>query len=174
MNDAEVNNKFFRAEKTGKPNDDRKVLLAGGLMAIIILLAYPLVDEMFDKYLAPRPFVEALVKVKRVQGKAEPFILYDADATQNVKGTWIASVYTVDPNGTKTRVGSRRGDGAYTDREDKPKLWSWEAFFDNEQGYAAPNIPTEPFQVCVRYDVYTSDSNTHDRSPNFCSETFIP
>lgn len=165
---------LFRAEKTTKENDDRKVLLWGAIGTLILLLTYPLIDRIYDEYLAPRPFVSATVEMVRVIGKNEPTILYDADATQPVKGEWIASIFTVAPNGVETRIASRRGNGAYTDRIDETRIWTWEAFFDNELGVDVPPVPEVPFRVCVRYDVYSSDSEVHDETPNFCSEIYEP
>jgi hypothetical protein len=99
-----------------------------------------------------------------------PLIEYDADATQLVEGTWIASVRL--PDGS--RLGTRRGAGAYTDRVDDPKIWSWLAFFDDEKGTLPPMVPTEPFVVCVRYIATTRDAGITDDTPSFCSPVYYP
>lgn len=167
-------NEFWRAEKKSRSEDDRKVLLIGAIGTIFLLLFYPMIGKVYDEYFAPRPFVSATVEVVQPLGRIEPLVLYDADATQNVKGEWIASVYSQEPNGTRERLFSRRGPGSYTDRIDEAKLWTWDAFFDVEDGTPSPEIPKVPFVICVRYDVYASDSNIHDQSPKFCSKPFTP
>lgn len=48
------------------------------------------------------------------------------------------------------------------------------AFFDNEQNVDSPDVPEQPFHICVRYDVEARDSGVNDISEKFCSEVFDP
>lgn len=159
-----------RAEKTGTLKDDLRVMIAGVLFCIFLLLMQPFVFRVHDYYWAERPFVTATVQVVGVLDSKIPMVKYDADASQNVNGTWIASIHYEDGS----RITSRRGEGSYNTHEDEPKIWTWAAFFDNEQNIDSPDVPDRPFVVCVRYDVEARDSGVDDQSPKFCSETFYP
>lgn len=161
----------LRVEKSGNRNkDDVRVMIAGTLFCIFMILMQPFAFKTYDYFWADRPFVNATVEIIGVEGSDIPLIKYDADATQNVSGKWIASIH--QENGE--RVTSRRGDGSYNSREDEPKLWTWAAFFDNEQDVSTPDVPDIPFFVCVRYDVEASDSGVDDQGPKFCSEVYDP
>jgi hypothetical protein len=168
-----MNNKqsfSLRAEKTGTFKDDLRVMIAGTLFCIFMIFMQPFIFKVYDYYWADRPFVTATVQVVGVSGSDIPLIKYDADATQNVTGKWIASIHYEDGS----RITSRRGDGSYHSRTDDPKLWTWAAFFDNEQNIDSPEVPNRPFKVCVRYDVEARDSGVDDQTEKFCSDVFDP
>ncbi|ANJ20877.1 hypothetical protein RDp07_gp66 [Roseobacter phage RD-1410Ws-07] len=133
----------------------------------------PFVFRVYDYFWADRPFITATVEIVHVEGSDIPMINYDADATQLVSGTWIASIYEVH-DGEATRITSRRGPGSYHNRMDEPRLWTWAAFFDNEQDVSTPDVPNDVFMVCVRYDVEASDSGVSDQTPKFCSRPYDP
>lgn len=159
-----------RAEKTGTFRDDLRVMMAGVLFCIFMILMQPFIFRVYDYFWAERPFVTATVQIVGVAGSDIPMIKYDADATQNVSGTWIASIHHEDGS----RITSRRGPGSYHDREDDPKFWTWAAFFDNEQDVTSPDVPITPFKICVRYDVEARDSGVDDQTEKFCSDVFDP
>lgn len=163
----------LRVEKTNKNDDDFRVLMAGSLFLIFIILMQPIVMKAYDVWFAERPFVSATVEILAVEGSDIPVILYDADATQNVKGQWIASIYHLE-NGTEARVTSRRGQGSYNTNVDNPRVWTWSAWFDNETDTGAPEVPTNPFKVCVTYVVNSSRSGIEDQTPSFCSSYYDP
>lgn len=169
-----MTNMSIRAEKTSRNKDDLRVMIAGTLFCIFMILVQPLVFRAYDLFYAERPFISATVEVVYVSDEVDPMIKYDADATQPASGTWIASIYLVTANGETIRQYSRRGTGNYTDIEDEPRLWSWNAFFDNEQDFEAPPVPKETFKVCVRYSVAANDSGITDESPYYCSEPYDP
>jgi len=160
----------IRAEKTGTLKDDLRVMIAGILILIFLILMQPFGFRVYDYFWAERPFVTATVQIIGVEGSDIPLIRYDADATQNVSGTWIASIHYEDGS----RITSRRGDGSYHTLEDDPKLWTWAAFFDNEQNIDSPDVPNRPFRVCVRYDVKARDSGINDQTEKFCSDIYDP
>lgn len=157
----------LRVEKTTRNRDDVRVLIAGTLFCIFMLLVQNGYSKFHDAFLTPRPFVTASVEIYHVNDDLPPLIKYDADANQPVSGVWIATVYSADG----TRLNSRRGNGNYNDFEDDPKFWAWTAWFDNEQSDPPP-IPAQPFYVCVRYDVTANDSGVDDSSKPYCSGVY--
>lgn len=168
-----INNKdtfTIRADKTGTHKDDLRVLLAGTAICILFLVAQPFIIRIHDQHFAERPFVTATVEIIGVDHGGLPIISYDADATQNVSGIWIASIRYAD----ESRITSRRGNGSYNNKEDSPENWPWVSFFDNEQNVDSPEVPNRPFKICVRYDVNASDSGVNDQTEKYCSETFDP
>lgn len=163
-------NKLFRAHKTSHNRDDFKVLMVGLVVAILILISFPMFGVFYDRNLAERPFVTATVGIVRSDDYENPMLLYDADAKQHVTATWIAIIRDTKGN----RLETRRGVGDYVVREDSPRLWTWEAFFDNELGGVSPRVPKQPFMVCLRYTSRTVDTNTDDETPEVCSKVFYP
>ena len=164
----------LRVPKSTKNKDDLRVLIAGVLSCIFLLLAQRPVFWLQDYFYAERPIISATVKIHHYKGRTNPMILYDADALQAVRGDWIATIYAVKFD---TRLDSRRGSGNYAplNIEDDASYWTWKAFFDNEkEEYQPPSVPDEPFYVCVRYDVFTTDSQFHEVTEDFCSEPFDP
>lgn len=160
----------IRVEKSGNRNkDDLRVLLAGIIICVMMIFGQNTYLFLEDKFFAERPFITATLEIVHVDEEVEPFILYDADPNQNVTGTWVASVYKADG----TRLTSRRGQGNYLYADDEPNFWAWAAWFDNEQS-DPPAIPTEPFYVCVRYDVTANDSGVDDSGDVFCSNVYDP
>lgn len=170
------NMKFsMRAEKTTRNKDDLRVIIAGTLFCIFMIMMQKPIYWMYDSVYAERPMISATVEVKAIAGRERPMIAYDADARQNVRGTWVASVYEAE--GDQARLFSRRGDGNYDSQtiSDEPQLWTWGSFFDNENAdYVIPPVPDRPFIVCVRYDVLAVDSNFNETTNNYCSEPFDP
>lgn len=166
--------KMFRAEKSTRNRDDFKVLMMGSMFTIILMLTIPLLDRVYDTTIATRPFVEATVEIVHSPDHQKPLILYNADATQSVTGTWIASVYDHGGN----RLDSRRGQGSYErpvrEGGDEPKFWTWDAFFETELGIPAPKVPSRPFYVCVRYVVVSARSGVTDSTENYCSNMHHP
>lgn len=162
--------KVFRAAKTTKNRDDFKVLMVGLMIGILMLTLFPVMGKVYDKAIAERPFLTATVEIVQTDDYERPMLLYDADPKQHVQATWIAIIR--DANGV--RLETRRGDGDYVVREDSPRLWTWEAFFDNESGGLAPRVPEQPFMVCLRYTSRTVDSDTVDETPEICSKVFYP
>jgi hypothetical protein len=160
----------FRAEKTTQNKDDNRVLLAGSVIAIFLMMFVPKIAIIYDNFWATRPFITATVEVKMVEGEDRPMILYDADATQYADATWIASIRGAD----EKQMFTIRGQGSYSPELDKPRLWKWSAWFDNESGNAPPVVPEVPFKVCVRYVSIARDSGVSDESPVTCSELFFP
>jgi hypothetical protein len=162
--------KVFRAEKTTRNRDDFKVLVSGSLIMILMLLTFPLIGRVYDSTLATRPFVTATVEVVQTDDYKLPMILYDADATQLVTARWIRIVR----DGDDSRLGTRRGESDYSAKEDNPRLWTWEAFFNDGTGIAAPPVPTQPFKVCIMYISTTVDTGISDETPETCSKVFYP
>jgi hypothetical protein len=160
----------MRAEKTNTVRDDFRVAIAGILFCILLLLGQNWVLYIYDKIWAERPFVEAELTIYQVQGRERPMLFYDADATQPVDGIWVASIYAASD---QSRLQTRRGDGSYNANVDDPKLWTWQGFFDNEVS-DTPDVPNEPFYICLRYIVETRDSGVDDEGPSFCSVVFDP
>ena len=158
---------MVRAEKTTKNRDDFRVLIASTLFAILLIVANPFVMRMWDTLVAERPFITASLEIVQKEND-EPYILYDADATEPVDGVWIASM--VDEFGSQ--LTTRRGNGSYNDSFDRPRIWTWFAFFDNDKGLNSPVVPNVPFKVCVRYIVTARDSGASDESPTYCSQLF--
>lgn len=159
----------LRAEKTTKNRDDLRVMIAGLVFCILLIMMQTVYSKVYDILWAERPFVTATIELVFVSPDLPPLVKYDADANQDASGTWIASVYTADG----TRLNSRRGEGNYNNFQDDPKYWSWGAWFDNEQS-DPPAVPNEPFYVCVRYDVVAKDSGVGDNSDKFCSNVYDP
>lgn len=160
----------MRVDKTTRNADDFRVLLAGAIMAIIIMLVQPLTVKFWDGFVAGRPFVTATVEIVYDQDAQQVKVLYDADAKQPTDAVWIGLIYGEDGE----RIFTRRGDGAYTTKEDNPRLWSWEAFWDNEKGLAPPAIPTVAFKICLRYISTARRSGILDETPEACSKMFYP
>jgi hypothetical protein len=171
MNNSPEHSKVFRAEKTTKNRDDFKVLMVGLMIGIFLLLVLPVYQQVNDQYVRERPFVRATVKVVQTKNYERPMILYDADSTlKSVQGTWIATIH--DTNGN--RIATRRGTGNYTNKEDNPRLWTWTAFFEQTDGAETPDVPEQPFYVCVRYVAVTLTTSVVDDSPDYCSVIYHP
>lgn len=160
----------LRVEKTNTTRDDLRVMISGVLVCIFLIMVQPFVFLLYDSIWAQRPFVTASVAIYHVEGRENPMLLYDADATQAVDGIWIASIYAASDD---ARMDSRRGSGSYNSTVDEGRLWTWQAFFDNEVAQP-PQVPTEPFYICVRYIVEARDSGADDESPPNCSITYDP
>lgn len=158
----------LRAEKTTRNKDDFRVLMAGTMFAILLMTVGPTISKLWDLGISTRPYVSATLQI--VPHEGEPQILYDADANQEVDGTWVASM--VDDRGAQ--LVTRRGEGSYSEKIDDPRLWTWFAFFDNDRGLNSPGVPNVPFKVCVRYIVAARDSGITDESPEYCSQLFDP
>lgn len=165
-----LHNKIFRAEKTTRNRDDFRVLLVGSLVTIAMMLVVPLISQFHDYALADRPFVTATVEVVESDQYERPMLLYDADAKQPTDATWIAIIRDADG----IRLSTRRGQGSYEVKKDEPRLWTWAAFFDTETGSPLPEVPNQPFQVCLRYVSIAQDSGVHDETPEDCSSIFYP
>lgn len=163
-------NKVFRAEKTTKNRDDFKVLMVGLMLGIFLILLLPVATRWYDTAFIDRPFVKATVEIIQTEDHDKPMILYDADAVKSVKASWTATIR----NQKGVRLGSRRGYGNYSDVLDNPRLWTWAAFFDSEDGVPPPAIPLTPFKICVRYTAVTLDTEISDESPEYCSLVFHP
>ncbi|CBX88005.1 hypothetical protein [Roseovarius Plymouth podovirus 1] len=160
----------LRVEKSGNKNkDDLRVMIAGVILCVMMIFGQTAYQKVYDEFFAPRPFITATVELVHVDPDLPPLIKYDADPNQHVEGVWVASVYTSDG----TRLTSRRGMGHYNLAEDDPKFWAWTAWFDNEQS-DPPLVPNEPFYVCVRYQVHTTDSGVDDSTGPFCSNVYDP
>jgi len=159
----------IRAEKTHTIKDDFRVIIAGVVFCILLLMFQSTVMRLYDTYIAERPFISATLSIVHVNEDLPPLIQYDADPIEPVAGTWIAKIY--DENGI--RQNSRRGEGIYVVQEDDPNYWSWSAFFDNENS-DPPTIPDFPFYICVRYSVTTQDTGVLDETENFCSNLYDP
>ena len=158
----------IRAEKSGNKNkDDLRVMIAGVLLCVLFLFGQVAYNKIYDEFFAPRPFITATVEIIHVGNGLPPLIKYDADPNQNVSGTWVSSVYLADG----TRQSSRRGYGNYVVMDDSPKLWAWSSWFDNEQS-DPPEIPDEPFYVCVMYQVEATDSEVDDSTEEYCSNVY--
>lgn len=161
-----------RAEKTTKNQDDFRVMIAGVVFCIFLILAQPFGLKVYDTYIAGRPFITATLEVKYVIGRDEPMVMYDADAVKAVNGIWTASIYIMHEN-EWVRYASRRGEGSYSSIEDEPRLWTWSAFFDNGQD-KAPLVPSEIFRLCVNYDVTTNSTEVNDQTLEYCSPPYNP
>lgn len=159
----------LRAEKTTRNRDDFRVLMAGTVFAIFIMVFTPSIMQIWDHFVAPRPFVTSTLKIEK-SATGTPFVMYDADAIKEVDGVWIASL--VDGDGQQLMT--RRGNGSYNDDVDFPRPWTWFAFFDNDKGLDSPGVPDVPFKVCVRYIVSARDSGVTDETPTYCSNLFDP
>lgn len=159
---------IIRVNKTNQNADDSRVLLVGALITIGLMVFTPKVQWASHYFLVDRPFVSATLKVVNVVGRESPVILYDADASINVDATWIGTIHSEDG----TRLFTTRGSGSYTTLEDVYKPWLWESWFDNEAGGRIPDVPDEPFYVCVRYDAKTRETLVADESPEFCSNLY--
>lgn len=158
----------FRVEKSGNKNkDDLRVMIAGVIICVMMIFGQTAYNKIHDQFFAPRPFITALVELVHVNPELPPLVRYDAEPLQDVSGTWVASVYSVGG----TRLSTRRGTGNYTVLDDEPRLWAWSAWFDNEQS-DPPEIPDEPFYVCVRYQVTANDSGILDGTPKYCSNVY--
>lgn len=155
----------LRAEKTTQNRDDMRTLLFGIMASILIMFSAPLAQRYFDIYVLDRPLVRATLELQQFPDNGI-VISYDADAVKPVDATWIASVYLESGK----RISSRRGEGAYSDTIDGPRLWSWSAFFGQEDGTPAPPVPVVPFYICVRYIATTRDTGVSDDSGLFCSD----
>ena len=162
--------KVFRAERTTQNRDDFKVLIIGLMIGIVMLLVFPMVGPVGDKYFKERPFIRATVEVIQTYNYERPMLLYDADAVLLVEATWIAIIRDADDN----RLATRRGTGNYSTDEDNPRLWTWAAFFDQSDGTEPPPTPVQPFKVCVRYISVTIDTRVSDETPETCSLIFNP
>jgi hypothetical protein len=160
----------MRVDKTTRNADDFRVLMAGAIIAIIIMLVQPLTVKFWDGFVAGRPFVTATVEVIFDEEAQEVKVLYDADAKQATDAVWIATIYADKGD----RLFSRRGNGSYSTKIDNPKLWTWSAFWDNEKGLDPPEIPDEAFAICLRYISTARRSGILDETPEVCSETFYP
>lgn len=163
----------LRAEKTTRNRDDLRVMIVGVLFCIFLIVAQPFFFRMYDTFVAERPFVRAIVQVYYVEGREKPMILYDADATQPVRGEWRATLHSFVKD--DARIATRRGQGSYTDKEDVGKLWTWGAWFESDSEFGPPAVPNEIFRACVHYEVSTQDSQTYDESEEpFCSDWYDP
>lgn len=157
-----------RVEKSGNKNkDDLRVMIAGVFACILFLFGQTAYEKLYDQFYADRPFITATLKLVHVNNQLDPLIEYDADPIQNVSGMWIGSVYTAKG----VRLASRRGEGNYLVKDDEPRLWAWDAWFDNEHT-DPPAIPAEPFYICVRYVVEANDSGVDDSTDKFCSAVY--
>ena len=163
-------NKVFRACKTTKNRDDFKVLMVGLMIGIFMLLTIPVAQQMYDKRITPRPFVQATIEIIQTEDYSRPMILYDADAVKPVEATWIAIIRDAKDQ----RLETRRGTGNYSPTEDNPRLWTWKAFFDGNEFLLTPEVPQQPFKICLRYISVTIDTKVSDESPEKCSLLFHP
>lgn len=161
---------LIRAQKTTRNYDDFKVMVVGSLIALMMMLIFPVLGQGYDKYLAERPFITATVQIIQTDDYERPMVLYDADAKQPANATWVAVIRDIKGQ----RLESRRGNGNYSVREDNPRLWTWAAFFDNESGIAPPTVPHQPFKVCLQYYSKTRDTGIEDETPEVCSLVFYP
>lgn len=165
---------MLRAEKTTQNHDDFKVLLVGCVVALILLTVIPLISRWVDLYLTHRPFVVAqTLELVPVKGSDIPGILYDADASVNVDSTWVASIEV--PDETQGPIYLISGHASYSiHKDDKAKLWTWQAWFDDGMGVKPPAVPDEPFQVCVRYVSVAKATLVSDETPKKCSPIYDP
>lgn len=162
---------YIRSEKTTPNEDAFKTLLVGSILAIVVLLGMPQLSRGLDLYFLDRPVVRAsTLEIHRGIDGEGIYIAYDADAAKPVTAIWIASMY--DAEGS--RLASRRGEGAYNDAVDSAKFWTWDAWFDQEDGTPPPFVPDRPFKLCVRYIAVTLDTRITDDSGQFCSPIFDP
>lgn len=165
---------MLRAEKTTQNHDDFKVLLVGCVVALILLTVIPMISRGVDLYLTHRPFVVAqTLELVPVEGSDIPGIFYDADASVNVDTTWVASIETSDE--TEGPLYLISGHASYSiHKDDKAKLWTWQAWFDDGMGVKAPTVPDEPFMVCVRYVSVSKTTLVPDETPKKCSPIYDP
>jgi len=165
---------MLRAEKTTQNHDDFKVLLVGCVIALVMLTVIPMITRVIDLYFTDRPFVVAeTLELVPVEDSDTPGILYDADAIVNVDATWVASIETDDEIDGPLYLIS--GGASYSiHRDDKPKVWTWQAWFDDGMGVKPPAVPTEPFRVCVRYVSVTKATKVADETPKKCSPLYDP
>ena len=164
----------LRAKKTTQNHDDFRVLLVGCVVALILLMVIPLISRGVDLYLTHRSFVVAqTLELVPVEGSDIPGILYDADASVNVDTTWVASIETGhDEKGPLYLISGR---ASYSiDKDDKAKVWTWQAWFDDGMGVKAPAVPSEPFKVCVRYVSVAKATSVPDETPKKCSPIYDP
>lgn len=165
---------MLRAEKTSQNHDDFKVLMAGVIVALLLMTLVPMITRGWDLYLAPRPFVQAsTIQLVPDQESNTPGVLYDADANRSVDATWVATIETGDEKDGPLFLVS--GHGSYSVKaEDEPKLWTWASWFDNGVGSRIPNVPTKPFVICVRYISVAKGTEVTDESPKYCSKLYDP
>lgn len=107
----------------------------------------------------------------------EVAIFYEPDMRYNQHAVWRAIIFTEDGF-----VAERYGTGNYfTDRASAG--WTWQAFMTGARSrdslssadpvLSAPEVPDEPFRVCVEY-IYDRSFAKDLVSRQFCSNTFDP
>jgi hypothetical protein len=164
----------FRAEKTSTNRDDLRVLLIGTIISVLMMTIIPFAQAYYDVHYATRPFVSAqTIEIVPVNGSEFPMIKYDADANQAVDATWIATTEFPDDD-KHGPINLRSGPGSYSIKEDGPKMWTWDSWFDDGKSSIIPEVPNFPFKVCVRYVSVSKRSNVTDESPRYCSKIYNP
>lgn len=161
---------YIRADKSTPNEDALRTLIAGVILSILIMVGVPHAQRYWDVYLLDRPVVRASLEVVRGKDTGGIYIRYDADAIKPVTAQWIGSMHTL----SDTRVATRSGRGFYNADIDLPKAWTWDAWWDQEDGTPAPAVPDFPFTVCIRYISETIDTRVVDDSGLFCSPAFDP
>lgn len=167
------------ARKHRRDSDDLKVLFIGVCIYIMMTLTGPIILDQWDRYFAHRPFIVASVEVippsaensdTHVGHENAPRIIYRTFTHQQIDATWIASIFSVNGD----RLAARRGHGSYPKQPPDNHIWTWDAFFENEYATGAPDVPKQPFRVCVRYIAEARDSGVQDETPIYCSSIYDP
>ena len=153
-----------------KDSDDLKVLFIGVCIYIMMSITGPVLLNMWDRHVAPRPFIYAELELLRLSDDDRVWLDYHTETHQPVDAVWIASIFDENDH----RLYQRRGFGNYPKRPVNQDLWSWDAFFENEYATKAPPVPNVPFRVCVRYLAEARDSGVKDETPVYCSQLFDP
>lgn len=152
---------MVRIEKSTPNANASRTLLAGAIVALLILVGLDPALRLYDEYLRPTPWISADVRVVTPQ-EGKPLVGYTVDTKTNISGRWKAWVQ--NEAGVRRCGGSGQGD--YAARHGEEKVWDWAAWLGTDCA-----VPTTPFRLCVSYAVTTPRGAKGNFGP-FCSELY--
>lgn len=148
---------MIRTSKRTSEKATVHTLLAGLILAVVILFAFDPARRLFEHHILGHPWLEATIDLSP-SPDGSPDVVYGVKAKTTVSGDWRVWTETADGR----RICSQDGPADY-EKSQPVEIWSWEGWYIN-----GCDVPKEPYSVCIRYSISTP-AWARDVSRPFCS-----
>lgn len=161
--------KVQRRKADGSRRDVLMPVLFALPVTLLIILAVPSLQRIYDTYFREGPWVVTEVSISEVMGdNGNPMILYNAVGITCTKGSYSAWI----ENDKGSRLEDGHEDGfTYCPHNRQPKLWKLSSWLGNDKVIVPKD---QPFRVCVSYSTVTVVTGVSRQSGPYCSDLRYP
>ena len=148
---------MIRTSKSTSEKATVHTLLAGLIVAVVILFAFDPARRLFEHRILGRPWLKATIALSP-SPDSSPDVIYRVEARTRVNADWRVWTETADGR----RICSQEGPAHY-ERNQPVEIWSWDSWYIN-----GCDVPKEPYRICIRY-IISTPIWARDVSRPFCS-----